>query len=204
MFHPESLLMKFLNWLSEMMELQFWWLLGILRGGIIFGLFPATFAMFGVSRALIRGGNTFSLKRKFFDFYKQEFKKANLIGFFWIFIESLLIMNFRSSTYLKGNVETIFFWLSYGILIFWSIAGLYLIPVYSHFKITLKELPRYVVTIIFSSPIQTVLMFGVLFLFNWGIKQSLILLFVIAFGILTDLIMRISNQTFNRIQKKSK
>lgn len=202
MFHPDSPLMKVLTWLSQLVEIQFWWVIGVLRGFIIAGIFPATFAMFATSRSLIRGGETFSIRKKFFESYKQDFKNANLVGYFWLAIEILVVVNFRSSLLLSGTIGTAFFWISYAVVVLWSLVGIYTIPVYSQFDIPLKELFRHVIVVMLSSPIHTLAMFIIFFIISWLIKKSLILLFLIVFAAVCDLIMRIANHRFKKIEKK--
>lgn len=126
----------FAEWLWELLVLQGIWLLYILKGFILLGLFPSTTAVYAVVRTWIRKQTEESTVVLFRQYYKEHFRQANMLGWSFLVISAIIFINFMFIP-MYG-----FDWLRvgmYGLLIFMSFIMLtlwvFLFPVLVHFEI---------------------------------------------------------------------
>ena len=201
MFHQDSQLIKTMTWIAQMAELQLYWVIGIVKGLIIFGLFPSTLSMIIVMRELIRKGETQSIRKFFFKTYKQEFRNANVIGLVVALVTVILIINFRLSSALIQPYGNYFFWLSYAVLVLWCVTCMYLLPIYSHFQLSLKQLFIQAIIVVFLCPAETLLLFLATLLFLWSVDTVAILVVLVSCAVYIYIIVRITNYSFIKVQK---
>jgi uncharacterized membrane protein YesL len=77
----DSLLNTIFEFISRVVYLNVLWILGTLAGGIIFGLYPATFSVFKLTHIWIKDPEKpVTLVTQFKIFYRQSFKTANQYG----------------------------------------------------------------------------------------------------------------------------
>lgn len=202
MFHPDSQLLKIMTWTAQMVEIQLYWLFGIIKGLVIFGFFPATLSMVIVMRELIRKGETQSIRKFFFTTYKKEFKTANFIGLLVTVTTIILVLNFRLSLSLNQSLENYFIWLTYAVLILWCVVCMYLFPIYAHFQLSYKQLFVKAVMIIFLCPIETILLFLSTLIFLWSLSYIAILGVFVSCAMYVYVIVRITNYSFQKLEKK--
>ena len=109
------------------------WILFSIVGLGVFGLFPATTAMFAITRKLIIGENNFKIFPAFWKYFKQDFLKANGFGIFILITIYLLYFDFKfvaQSNNFQFLIPILLF-----ILISFIVTLIFLFPVYSHFKL---------------------------------------------------------------------
>lgn len=162
MFDKDSLAMKVMTWLADMLHIQLMWLLGILSGLIVLGFFPATFAMFSVMREMIFKSRSFSFHRKFIQEYKNNFLRTNLYGFSLVGTAAVLIIYFRMTLNVEHILSIFFLFLGYGMIILFAIALLYLPSVYAHYDLKIIQLVRHSLVIMVACPLNTLGMVGAL------------------------------------------
>lgn len=117
----------------KLMQLNILWLVYVLRGFVIFGLYPATVALFSVIRQLDKrtDSNVYQLFR---DYFKQEFKLSNSIGLPTLFIGYLLLVCYQFLA--AGNLPM---YVSVRYIVLMAIMILvvhttYLFPIISHYN----------------------------------------------------------------------
>src|SRR5690625_3277783 len=81
------------QWFVKIVHLNILWFLFTLMGLLIFGVFPATVAMFTIMRKWIMGEKHIHINKLFWTTYKSEFMKSNLIGVIFIVIGSILYLD---------------------------------------------------------------------------------------------------------------
>lgn len=160
MFHKDSLAMKTMTWLADMLHIQMLWLAGSLSGLIVLGFFPASFAMFSVMREMIFKTRSFSFNKKFIKEYKDNFLKSNLYGFSLLAVIALLVVYFRTTLNVDHNLSVLFLFLGYGMIVLFSIALLYFPTVYAHYQLNIFQLIRHSVVIMVACPVNTLGMVG--------------------------------------------
>ena len=118
---------------SKFAYLNLLWALFTLVGILVFGLFPATIAMFTVLRKIILKED-FNCFKLFWKTYKAEFFKGNLLGIVLVLINSITFINVLFFRNMTGAIEFLFYpMVAIGILLF--LMSLFVFPVYVHFDL---------------------------------------------------------------------
>lgn len=128
------------------------WLLFCIVGLGIFGLFPATSAMFAITRKLVIGEKNFKIFPDFWKHFKQDFMKANGFGVIILITMYLLYFDFKfveQSSNFQFLVPILLF-----ILISFIITLIFLFPVFSHFKLRFFQYIKQSFFIAITSPIE--------------------------------------------------
>src|SRR5690625_7635570 len=72
---------RFTVWVVRLVYVNLLWILFTVIGLGVLGIMPATAAMFAVVRKWLRGEDDFPIFTTYKDAYKEEFLKANLLGY---------------------------------------------------------------------------------------------------------------------------
>lgn len=83
------------NWCFNIVLLNILWIVSSMTGLLIFGLFPATAAVFSVLKKMIMEDENAAVLSPFFKTFKSEFIKSNVIGYIFLIIGSILYVNLR-------------------------------------------------------------------------------------------------------------
>jgi len=134
--------MKLFQYVSEWILRLVWtnllWIAFTLSGLVIGGIFPATIAMFTVTRKWAKKEMDFSIWEIFKDTYKKEWVNANKIGLVFACIAVFLFIDLRIAFYMKGFFS-IFLYIF--ILILFAILFLtliYFFPLYVQYSFNTK------------------------------------------------------------------
>lgn len=125
--------MKLTHTVYKLMQLNILWLLFVLRGFVIFGLYPATVALFSVIRQMDRGKET-KIYPAFKKYFNQEFTLSNSIGLPTILFGYLLLVSYQ---FLAAGNLPVYLSVRYVVLMALMILIIhttYLIPVISHYN----------------------------------------------------------------------
>lgn len=149
-------LYQILEWITRFAYINVLWVLFTLAGGILFGLFPATIAMFSLVRQWLRGNSDSPVLKSFWQYYKSEFFKSNFLGLFIYVISFIFIFNIF---FLYANIGELLTWttapLLAGMLLFIMLL-FYLFPTYVHFDLSIAQTFKNAILMMFVSPIHTV------------------------------------------------
>lgn len=85
------------KWLSKMMYLHLLWVIFSLMGLVVFGVMPATTAMFTVIRKWMEDDNDIPVFQTFLASYKTHFLKSNALGTFLVAIGIFLYIDMKIS-----------------------------------------------------------------------------------------------------------
>src|SRR5690625_1258451 len=113
----------------KMAYINFLWILFVILGLGLFGLFPATVAIFSTVRQWIKGNHHFPIFKFFRKKYKTNFINSNLLGFGYVFIGVVIysdIIYFSSPTSILSLTLLYFFRI---LAVVYLIFGLFLFPV---------------------------------------------------------------------------
>ncbi|SFQ35572.1 YesL family protein [Salibacterium halotolerans] len=91
------------RWVSRLALLNMLWLLTSLGGLVAAGVFPAVSAMLAVTRKWMMEGTEFPVVKTYFRHVKQDFWKANLIG--WILTAAAILLYFNYEILHQWNSE---------------------------------------------------------------------------------------------------
>jgi|SRR5690625_2687307 len=152
---------RFAIWITNLAYLNILWILFTILGLGLFGLFPATVAMF----AIIRKWQTkkdVPIFSTFWEYYRKEFIRSNFLGIIFLIIGYVLFIEFQI---LWGSNQMVYFIASFGVValfIIYAIVSLYFFPIYVHFNLTKREYFKWPFIIGIMHPILTIFLFGVL------------------------------------------
>src|SRR5690625_1455444 len=81
-----STLYQLCKWTTHFAYLNILWVGFTLLGGIVFGFFPSTVALFTIARKNTMGENDVPIFRTYVDVFKKELLRGNILGWFIILI----------------------------------------------------------------------------------------------------------------------
>src|SRR5699024_7999088 len=99
-----SVYMTIGEWIFKILLLNFYWFIFSLLGLFVLGLFPSTAALFATIRQDIKSGEDIKLFRNFFHYYKQEFMKANILGYILLVSVVILLFNLQVIGYMDASI----------------------------------------------------------------------------------------------------
>ncbi|MDY7223292.1 YesL family protein [Halalkalibacterium halodurans] len=144
------------DWIMKLAYLNILWLFFSLVGLILFGFFPATVAMFSVIRDLLLK-KEISIFQTFWQTYKHEFGKSNLLGIIlcmigFIFYVDLIFLKQTSSLMQLLYMPLLVFSLIYGLTL------LYIFPVYVHYELKVWQVIKNAFFVMVLFPLYTFIM----------------------------------------------
>lgn len=153
------------EWITRLAYLNLLWIFFTLTGLLLFGFFPSTLAMYAIVRDWLNGKTDIVIFKNFWNYYKTEFVKSNLLGLFLITIIVLIGLDIY---YVQMNDFT---WISiplYAMILLFILFLFYLFPAFTHFDLNLFPLIKNTFFIMLISPLHTLLIIiciGALFIF---------------------------------------
>ncbi|WP_187254560.1 YesL family protein [Alkalicoccus halolimnae] len=93
-----------LRFISKFALLNVVWIGFSVAGLVVFGLFPATYALFVTARQWVRSGNEVPVVKPFLTIYKANFIRSNVCGWLLLSAGALLYMNYQVISQSEGAV----------------------------------------------------------------------------------------------------
>lgn len=115
------------------------WILFSIAGLLIFGVMPATIALFTIVRKWEMKETEIPIWRTFTTVYMKEFKKSNRLGLCLILSGVFLIFDFLYLRTLEGTVQLALFVPLFIISGLYIITMLFIIPVYVHYDLKITD-----------------------------------------------------------------
>jgi len=97
-----KLFQTFSEWLIRLIWTNLLWIFFTVAGLGVFGIMPATVAMFTVTRRWNMKETEFSIWHLFKDTYIKSFKESNLIGLIFLLIGGFLFLDLSFSEQMTG------------------------------------------------------------------------------------------------------
>ncbi|QGH36562.1 DUF624 domain-containing protein [Gracilibacillus salitolerans] len=135
-------------WVTRFAWLNILWIAFTLLGLILFGIMPATIAMFAVARKWVLKEYDTPVFETFFKEYKYNFLRANLFGLI-IYIIGYFLSVFLKYTGLmnSSNLYPVLFGIFVLAAFLYVMLVLYIAPVYVHYQLRFWQYIRYAVSI---------------------------------------------------------
>ena len=149
---------KISEWIMNFAYLNILWIAFTLLGLVLFGIFPATVSLFVIVRKWVQGQRDFQITKLFWNSFKKEFLKSNLLGLILIVIGGILYTDFL---FIRGNDVHLVQYTYYPLLIIiaiFTLALLYVFPIYVHFETKLMHILKNSVLLMIMSPLITIMM----------------------------------------------
>lgn len=191
------------EWITKFAYLNLLWVFFTLMGGVLFGFFPATIAMFAVTREWINGNTDKPMFKSFWEYYRRDFLKSNLLGLFIVIVgiiisADILYIQTNNNEFLTWTYIPLFaFMLVFIMLLF------YLFPTFVHYDIKLGQVIKNATLIMLINPINTFMIFLCLVPLFFIMKTLPALAFIFGASSYAFITMWISLQAFNKAKMKS-
>ncbi|GAA0310063.1 putative membrane protein YesL [Gracilibacillus halotolerans] len=146
------------EWITRFAYVNLLWIAFTILGLGVFGLFPATVAMFAIIRKWLRGDVDLPVFKTFWELFKKDFWKANGIGLIFAVISYLFWINLQ---FMQLNDSTFAQWakipLYFGMLVI-ALTLLYVIPAFVHYEAKMKDIWKNAFLVMLIHPFHNVLM----------------------------------------------
>lgn len=145
-----------LEWITRFAYVNLLWVVFSLMGGIIFGFFPATIAMFTIIRKWIKGNPDIPIMKSFWEFFKKDFWKSNLLGLFMIGIIAIVGLDLF---YIQSNSGLSLVNIPlFAFMLIFLIVAFYIFPTFVHYDIKVLQVIKNAFLIMLINPINSALM----------------------------------------------
>lgn len=127
------------EWVLRLIWTNLLWIGYTLLGLVIFGIMPATVALFTVTRRWTRKEFNFSIWEVFKETYFSEWKDSNKIGLVFWLIGFVLVVDFRFAFFLEGFVSLVLIFSFIFLSLIFIMTLIFFFPLYVHYTYSLKE-----------------------------------------------------------------
>ncbi|MCB5236072.1 MULTISPECIES: YesL family protein [Niallia] len=146
---------KFCEWVTRLAYVNILWLCFTVLGLGLFGWMPASMAMFAVTKKWVNGETDIRIFPVFWNSYKQDWWKGNILGIIIAITFFLFYLDFRIIGTFEGNTTLLLF-VMLGLFLSVSTTFFYLLPVFTYYDLRLLEYIKYAFIIGFLRPFHTV------------------------------------------------
>ncbi|BAC15163.1 hypothetical conserved protein [Oceanobacillus iheyensis HTE831] len=192
-------------WITRFAYVNILWIAFTILGLGIFGLIPATVAMFAVVRKWNMGEQDIAIFPLFWKTYRQEFVKANGLGLLLAAVGYLLTIEFQI---LGTQTSLIYQMVQFSvvvILILFAMVVAYFFPIYVHFNLKFMDYIKWPFIIGVIHPILTVvLLVGVGLLLSITFYSLPALLFFFGGSVTAYILMWGVSKTFGKYEVNNK
>lgn len=194
---------KVTEWITRFAYLNLLWVTFTLIGGVLFGFFPATIAMFAVTRQWLKGNTDTPIFNSFWAYYRKDFSKSNLLGSFIAIVAIIVIADIL---YIQSNNNNFLTWTYIPLFAFMLIFAMllfYIFPTFVHYELKVGQVIKNATLIMLINPVNTFLIILCLVPLFFIMKTLPALLFIFGGSSYAFITMWISLQAFNRAEIKN-
>jgi uncharacterized membrane protein YesL len=195
-------LYRICEWVMRLAYVNLLWIGFILVGLVVFGFFPSTAAMFAVVRKWVMGECDTPIFLTFYQAYKKEFLKMNLLGVSLVGVGYILFIDYQFfravESYYLQPLSYVFLAL---LLVFGGIL-LYVFPVYVHYDLKTFQVVKNALLVAISNPIPTGVMVVGSVIVLWITLSFLSVLFFFSGSALTFVIMWSACRSFTKVENR--
>ncbi|WP_077325527.1 YesL family protein [Virgibacillus siamensis] len=192
-----------MEWITRFAYVNLLWITFTLTGGVIFGVFPATTAMFAVIRKWLTGNTEIPVFKTFWNYFKHDFVKSNILGVFIIGIAVLIGLDF---VFMQVNVNDLLrlMYLPLSVFMFLFLLFLfYIFPAFVHYDLKLGKIIRNTFLIMLISPLHSLLIFICLVSICFIMAELPALAFIFGASTYAFITMWLCLNAFTKIEKKA-
>lgn len=185
------------EWITKFMFVNLLWIVFTIAGLAAAGFFPATAAMFSVTREwVVMGKGDCPVFNTFWQAYKKHFVQSNLLGYLLLVTGLFLYVDLRFAQ-TSGNLifQSLSFLFLFLFLIYFAVM-LYIFPVFVHFKYKTIEYIKYSFVLAVGRPILTIMMIVASILVLTLLKYVPVLVIFVGGSIMSYILMWIAAKAF--------
>lgn len=161
-------LYRICEWITRLAYVNLLWIFFTIIGVVIFGIAPATVALFTIIRKWIFFHDTeIPVLKTFARTYKCEFWRANRIGLLLMAIAYIFYIDIIYLAHVPPEWKLPFSVALLIIFLFYMVMLLYVFPIYVHYELRFWQYMKYAFMIGMANPLMTLIMLasvGILFL----------------------------------------
>ncbi|MFJ5621296.1 YesL family protein [Peribacillus loiseleuriae] len=190
------------EWIVRLVWTNILWFVFIVAGLGVFGIMPATVALFAVTRKWKMKELDVSILKIYKETFKKEFVRSNCIGLIFAAIGFFLYVDLRIAENMEGTFSVILYvFISFIILLYLNTI-VHFFPVYVHYHYSIKEYIKQSFIISLISPFSTVLIGIGLFFIGYLITNMLGLIPFISGVLPAYWIMNVCINRFNTLERQ--
>ena len=190
------------EWVMRLAYLNILWGFFTVLGLGLFGWMPASIGMFSVTKKWVRGETDTAIFPVFWNSYKENWRKGNILGIIFISVFALFYFDFRIISNLEGTIPLILF---LGLFLYFMITFFYLLPIFTYYELRLFEYIKYAFFIGLLRPLHTLGIFLAVLCVIFLASLHITLLLFFSVSSLSFVITWIADKAFvsvdNRLQK---
>ena len=192
---------QFSEWGMRLAYVNILWVVFTIVGLGIFGLMPATAGMFAVARKWASGDVEIKILPTFWNSYRKEFVKSNLLGYILIGIGYILYIELQI---LRAQDSMVYFIASFGVLalcVILLIILLYIFPIFVHFNLSTLQNIRWAFIIGIIHPILTIVLIAGIGLIHYITYMTIpALLFLFGGSVTAFVLTWVASKTFSKFE----
>jgi len=146
------------EWIWRLAYINILWMLASLAGLVVFGLLPATVAMFAVLRKWVMKELDIPVFQTFINTYRKEFIKANALGLILLSGGYIIYFNYLFLATVKGSIHTVLLVGQLCTLFIYLITVFFIFPVYVHYELKLLQYVKLAAIIGIVNPLTTIVL----------------------------------------------
>lgn len=190
------------EWIVRLVWTNILWFVFIVAGLGVFGIMPATVALFAVTRKWKMKELDVSILKIYKETFKKEFVRSNCIGLIFAALGFFLYVDLRIAENMEGTFSVILYvFISFIILLYLNTI-VHFFPVYVHYHYSIKEYIKQSFIISLISPFSTLLIGIGLFFIGYLITNMLGLLPFISGVLPAYWIMNVCINRFNTLERQ--
>lgn len=144
-------------WIMRLAYTNILWILFSTAGLFIFGIFPATVALYTVIRQWVIKNNDLPIWKTFHKAYLGSFIKSNIVGYILLIIGTILFVNMTFLKNQEGDLYLMLYYLFLTFLFVYMIVGLFLFAIYVHYELKFFQYFKQTLYIVILHPFEVLL-----------------------------------------------
>ena len=153
-FDTEGGLYRIAEWLTKLVLANFFWVIFTLLGLGVFGIMPATAALFGIMNKWLSGEENIKIFREYWNLYRKFFVRANIIGLIIILIAVILYIDLDYFKTREGWYNILIKNFIYILIILYFLNLIYLFPLLVKYDIKIRYIIKNALIYIFLTPLE--------------------------------------------------
>src|SRR5690625_4602735 len=190
-----------MEWITMLAYINILWIFLTILGLILFGLAPATTAMYTVTRKWLQGNTDIKIFKTFFHTYKLKFIKSNILVWPIVVMGYILYIDFQYLSYVQGPFYYVMFFIFINASLIFIVLVLYLIPTIVHFNLNFLQNYKIALLIGVSSPFITITMIVSILIILLVLERIPGLLPFFSASLLSLIIMWYTDRAFLKVKK---
>lgn len=190
------------EWVMRFAYINVLWFAFTLAGLILFGIFPATAALYAVARKWKKGSEDIPIFRTFWEAYRKEFIKANILGYIMVAIGYFLYWDFNIIDHFEGMTAIIMSIILSSISVFFAFTGLFLFPVLVHYKMNTVQYIKNSVIVSLAYPFHALGMLTIVGVMVYVNLSFPVLIPFFSISVITTFTMNLAHDAFGKLEEK--